>query len=339
MIQLIARRTLTAFVSILGIALVIFVVTQLLPGDAARVRAGQYATEEQIAAIRQQFGLDQPIHVQLFAYLAGIFRFDLGDSTRTGQPVMLELMQRLPATLELSALALIFALLIGAIGGLASSAWRGKFGDFMARGFTILASSTASFWIGLLAILLLCNVWHVFPNPVGRLPRGFSPPPAVTGSYVLDSLVTGDIGLALASLWMLTLPALLLGIIASPSIIKALRAATNRALDSDFARTSRSFGYSPRSILFHDGVRNAMLPLLTTVGIVAGFLLGGNIIIEQLFSWPGIGQYAYLALQQHDLNALRGFALLVGTIYVLLNMLIDILYAAADPRIEYGKAA
>jgi peptide/nickel transport system permease protein len=335
----ILRRAFLAVITIFGIALVIFVVTQLLPGDAARARAGQYATAEQIAALRVKFGLDKSIPVQLGDYILGLFRGDLGTSARTSQPVRTELLQRLPATIELSVAALLVALVIGIVVGTVSAQKRGTALDGFLRGFTVLTSSTASFWIALLAIVALCNNLGWFPSPIGRLPRGSGTPPDITGSYVLDSLFSGNISLALISLRSLALPALVLGLITAPSIIKVVRASTIRSLNSDFARTSRSFGYSSTSILFRDGLRNSLLPVLTTVGIVAGYLLGGNVIIEQLFSWPGIGQYAYQALQQHDLNALRGFALLVGVIYVLLNTVLDILYALADPRVQLQAAS
>lgn len=335
MARYLVSRALTALVSVFGIALVIFVVTQLLPGDPARVRAGQYATEEQIESLRVKFGLNQPVYVQLWDYFVGLFRLDLGDSTRTGQPVLSELMQRLPATLELSLAALLVALVIGVSLGVLSAANRDSWPDWISRGFAILASSTAVFWVALLAIVLFVNQLGWFPSPIGRLPREVTPPSHITGSYVLDSLLTGNFEVMLASVHVLVLPALILGVVASPSIIKVVRAATVRALESDYARTSRSFGYSPRSILFQDGLRNSLLPVLTTVGIVVGYLLGGNIIIEQLFSWPGIGQYAYLALQGNDLTSLRGFALLVGVVYVLLNTVLDILYTVVDPRVQY----
>lgn len=339
MTRFIANRLVTALTSILGIALVIFVVTQLLPGDAARVRAGQYATPEQVEAIREQFGLDQPVIVQLGVYFADLFRLDLGDSIRTGQPVLSELMQRLPATIELSLAALTVALIIGLTLGVLGAAKKGRAPDHAVRTFTVLSSSTASFWIALIAIVVFCNQLGWFPSPIGRLPRGWDAPPTITGSHILDSMFAGDFATAGAAIHSIALPALILGIITAPSIIKVVRAATIRALDSDFARTSRSFGYRGSSILFRDGLRNSLLPVLTSVGIVVGYLLGGNIIIEQLFSWPGIGQYAYQALQQQDLNALRGFALLVGVIYVVLNMALDLLYTAVDPRVQLGSAS
>jgi len=334
MVRYIGARLGTALVSIVGIALVVFLITQLLPGDAARVQAGQYATQEQIDALRVRFGLDRPVIVQLGDYFWHLFQIDLGESTRTSQPVLQELMQRLPATLELSLLALIVALVIGIVLGTLAAADRGRIGDGIIRVYTVLSSSTATFWIALLAIFLFSNVLGWFPNPTGRLPRGFDEPTHITGMFVLDGVLTGNLESSWGALRTLALPALLLGVVTSPSILKVVRSSTIRALDSDYTRTARMFGYSKPSILFRDGLRNSLLPVVTTIGIVIGYLLGGNIIIEQLFSWPGIGQYAFLAVQAHDLSALRGFALLVGVIYVLINTTLDIVYVLIDPRVQ-----
>lgn len=334
MVQYIVNRVVQVFVSLVGVAVVVFVITQLLPGNAARVEAGQYASPQQINQLAHQFGLDRPLYAQFGTYFADLFRFNFGTSTSTGQPVASELLARLPASLELSIGALIVALVIGIVVGVVSARFSGTLIDTIGRGYTIITSSTASFWIALLAVLVFCTTLRWLPSPVGRLPRGYSPPQTITGSYVIDSLLTGHFSLAWVALQSLALPCILLGLIAAPSIIKSVRASTISALGSDYARTSRLFGYSSTSILFRDGLRNSLLPVLTTVGIVTGYLLGGNIIIEQIFSWPGIGQYAYQALQVHDLNALRGYALLVGGIYVLINAILDILYTIVDPRVQ-----
>lgn len=334
MVRYIANRVGLAVISILGVAIVVFIITQLLPGDAARVQAGQEATQAQIDALRVKLGLDKPVLVQFWVYFSGIFTFNFGVSSRTGLPVTQELFTRLPASLELSLGALIVALIIGIVVGVLSARYPGKAIDGVGRGYTILSSSAASFWIGLLAVLLFCNILKWLPSPIGRLPRGYDAPPTITGSYVIDALLTGHLDTAGVALRSLVLPCVVLGFIAAPSIIKSVRSSTIRALGSDYARTSRLFGYSSSSILFRDGLRNSLLPVLTTIGIVVGYLLGGNVIIEQIFSWPGIGQYAYQALTYHDLNALRGFALIVGMIYVLLNMILDILYTVVDPRVQ-----
>lgn len=336
MVQYIVNRVVQLVISLAGVAVVVFVITQLLPGNAARVEAGQYASPQEIAQLGHQFGLDRPLYEQFGTYFANLFRFNFGISTSTGQPVAGELLSRLPASLELSVGALIVALVTGIVVGVVSARFRGTAIDAIGRGYTTVSSSTASFWIALLAVLLFCTTLRWFPSPVGRLPRGFNPPGTITGSYVIDSMLTGQFSLAFTALRSLALPCLILGLIAAPSIIKTVRATTISALGSDYARTARLFGYSNTSILFRDGLRNSLLPVLTTIGIVTGYLLGGNIIIEQIFSWPGIGQYAYQALQVHDLNALRGYALIVGAIYVLINMTLDILYTVVDPRVQLG---
>jgi ABC-type dipeptide/oligopeptide/nickel transport system permease component len=334
MVRYIVSRLVQAFICILGVAVVVFVITQLLPGDAARIQAGPYANQQQINAMRHELGLDRPLYQQFFTYIGDLFRFDFGTSSRTSQSVSSELVSRLPASLELSLGALIVALVIGIVVGVVSASYPGKAIDSVGRGYTILSSSAASFWLALLAVLLFCNNLKWFPSPIGRLPRGYDPPTEITGSYVIDGVLTGNFTVAGVALRSLALPCIVLGFIAGPSIIKSVRASTISALSSDYARTARLFGYSRTSILFRDGLRNSLLPVLTTVGIVMGYLLGGNVIIEQIFSWPGIGQYAYQALKVHDLNALRGYALMVGGIYVLINTVLDILYTVVDPRVE-----
>lgn len=329
----------TALLSVVGVTVVVFLVAHVLPGDAAAARAGQYASPQQIAQIRAQYGLDRPLLSQLGSYLGGVAHGDLGRSIRTGQPVLGELLTRLPATLELSLAALVVSLLIGIPLGALAAAKQGTAWDAVVRVITLLVSSTAVFWLGLMAIFFLCNQLHVFPSPIGRLPRGVDPPGHITGFYVLDSLLEGNLGLAGTALRSLLLPALTLGLVTAAPVIKIVRSAMAGALASDYVRTATAFGVPRRTILRQDAFRNSLLPVLTSVGIVAGYLIGGNIIIEQLFSWPGIGQFAYQSLQAHDLDALQGFVLLVGVGYIALNLVLDFAYAAADPRVELQGAS
>jgi peptide/nickel transport system permease protein len=328
----------TALLSVIGVTIVVFVVSHVLPGDAAAVRAGQYASPEQIARIRSQYGLNKPLPAQFGEYLSGIAHGDLGTSIRTGQPVLDELTTRLPATLELSLAALLVSLLVGVPLGALAAAKRGSVWDAVVRVLTLVVSSTAVFWVGLMAIYFLCNRLHVFPSPIGRLPRDVDAPGHITGFFVLDALLEGRIGLAGTALRSLLLPALTLGLITAAPVIKIVRSAMASALASDYVRTATAFGVPRRAILRQDAFRNSLLPVLTSVGIVAGYLIGGNIIIEQLFSWPGIGQFAYESLQAHDLDAIQGFVLLVGVGYVALNFVLDFAYAAADPRVELQGA-
>ena len=339
MLKYFGGRVGTALLSIMGVTVVVFIVSHVLPGDAAAVRAGQYASPAQIAQIRTQYGLDKPLMTQLGDYLSGVVQGDLGTSIRTGQPVVSELTSRLPATLELSIAALLVSLLVGIPLGALAAAKQGTVWDGLVRALTIVVSSTAVFWLGLMAIFFLCNRLHVFPSPIGRLPRGVEPPAHITGFFVLDSLLAGKVGLAGTAFRSLLLPALTLGVVTAAPVIKIVRSAMASALNSDYVRTATAFGVPRRTILRQDAFRNSLLPVLTSIGIVAGYLIGGNIIIEQLFSWPGIGQFAYQSLQAHDLDAVQGFVLLVGVGYIALNLVLDFGYAAADPRVELQGAS
>lgn len=338
MLRSILGRLGVAAIGIVGVAVLIFFVTQLLPGDPARTAAGQYASDEQIAQVRALYGLDQPVATQFATYLADFFRLDFGTSIRSGQPVTDELVTRLPATLELGLVSLLIAVVLGVGLGVLSAVHRFGVLDKVVRLVVILAAATAVFWVALLAIYLLVNEWGLFNSPTGRLPRGYSPPDHVTGLYVIDALFAGDPATAGAALRNLLLPALLLGVLASPSIVKIVRSSTIRALESDYARTSRSFGYTGISILFRDGLRNSLLPVITNIGLVAGFVLaGGNVLLEYLFAWPGIGQYAYQALQENDLFALRGYVIFIGVAYIVINTILEFAYRWADPRVSIAE--
>lgn len=334
MLKAVRARLGVAAISILGVAVLVFFITQLLPGDPARMAAGQYATQEQVDGIRTRYGLDQSMMAQFGEYMANFFRFDFGTSIRSGDPVRGELLTRVPATLELGLASLLIAVILGVGLGVTSAVFRYRNGDRVIQIFVILTSATAVFWIALVAIWLFVNEWGIFNSPTGRLPRGYPAPDHVTGFYVIDALLAGDSATAGAALRTLLLPALLLGGIASPSIVKIVRSSTIRALESDYARTSRSFGYSSSSILFQDGLRNSLLPVITNIGLVAGFVLaGGNVLIEQLFAWPGIGGYAYDSLQENDLFALRGYVIFIGVAYVVINTLLEFVYRWVDPRV------
>lgn len=340
MLSTVGKRIGVAIVSILGVAILTFFITQLLPGDPARIAAGQYASEDQVAQVRAKYGLNDTVTTQFAGYMADFAKLDLGTSIRTDQPVRDELTSRLPATLELGLTALLIAVLLGIGLGVTAAVHRYRIGDRLVQVFVVLSSATAVFWIALIAITTLVNKWGVFNSPTGRLPRGFSAPPDVTGLYVVDALLAGDLETAGAACRTLLLPALLLGVLASPSIVKIVRSATIRALESDFARTSRSFGYSGRSILFRDGLRNSLLPVITNIGLVAGFVLaGGDVIIEQLFAWPGIGGYAYASLQDNDLFALRGYVIAIGVGYVLINTALEFVYGWVDPRVNLAEGS
>ncbi|MGB4136447.1 MAG: ABC transporter permease [Microbacterium sp.] len=339
MTRYILRRLGISLLTVLGLALVVFLVVRILPGDAAAARLGPEASEADIEALRQAYGLDQPLIIQLGDYLLGLLQGDLGTAVSTGREVAAEMFMRLPATLELAIAGLIVALLIGFPLGMLAAAYRGRMPDAVARIFAVMGSSVAPVWLGLMLIYGLYSVAHLFPGPVGRLPIGMAPPPTVTGLYVLDGLIAGEPGTSWEALRYLALPAITLGLGASAAVLKMVRSAMIATAESGFVRTALAYGVPAREVLWRDQLRNAMLQVLTAIGLVFGFLLGGNVVVERMFSWPGVGRLAFDALGSNDLELLQGFALIIGTIYIVLNFVVDLVYGLIDPRIRLGGKA
>lgn len=332
----IARRLALGLLTLLGVIVAVFILTFVLPGDLASLKLGPYATEEGLAAMRKEMGTDQSVLVQFVNYLSGLLRGDMGKSWVSGQPVQMDMAQRLPATIELGLVALTIAMVVGLILGILAAVRRDSVLDQVIRGYAILGASTASFWLALVVIYIFYFRLDWAPPPLGRLDVGVQAPPSITKLYVIDSLLARDWTLLRHSLGHLALPALTLGFIVSAPMTKIVRAAMLDVLHSDFIRTARTIGVSFRAIIIRDALRNAMIPILTTSGIAFGYLMAGNVLVERIFAWPGIGQYAWTALTTKDFEALRGFILVVAVIYVLINLVIDVLYSVIDPRIRLG---
>lgn len=338
MLAYITRRILSAGITVAGVVLVVFFVVRVIPGDSAALRAGPDADPAQIQAIRVRYGLDDPLWDQFRTYLGKVVRGDFGTSMRTDSSVTGELLARLPASLELALYSLIFAAILGFVLGLSAAALRGTAWDAVVRVIAVMGSSVAIFWLGLLAIYVFYYRLGFFPAPIDRIPLSAVPPPTVTGLFTVDALLAGDPVLAGQALGQVALPALTVGFVLAAPITKMVRSSVIESLSKDYVRTARSVGMPTRTILLKDGLRNAMLPIATTMGIVFGYMIGGNVIIESLFSWPGVGQYAYRAISAHDLDALQGFVIVVGLLYVTLNLLIDLSYLLIDPRVRLGGA-
>lgn len=331
-----AKRLLSSIATVFGIVLVVFFIVRVVPGDAASLRAGPYATQERIDQIAEKYGLSDPLGEQFVDYLGNIVRGDLGQSIRTDQPVLGELVDRLPASLELAVYSVLLAMLIGIPFGMLAAARRGTWVDNLARVFAVVGSSMALFWLGLMFIFLFAFRLGWFPGPVDRLGVGTDAPSTITGFYTIDAAVTGQFSVVWEAFKYLALPVLTLGLVLAAPILKMVRVSMIDALESDFVRTARAIGVPRRKIVFVDAFRNALIPITTMIGIVFGFMLGGNIIVEFLFSWPGVGRYAYDAISTRDLESLQGFVIMVGILYVALNIVIDIAYALIDPRIRLG---
>jgi peptide/nickel transport system permease protein len=334
MLSLVFKRMLVAIPSLIGVIIVTFLLTRALPGDPAAYFAGPAATEEAIEQIRVKLGLDQPLIVQFGRYVADLARGDLGNSLTTGQPVATEIRMRLPASAELTLLGLIVSMLIAVPLGIMAATRPNSPVDHFCRLISTAGVSLPVFFTGLILVYVFYYLLGWAPAPLGRLDVFYSPPPHVTGFYLIDSLIAGDLEVFLASLKQLVLPALTLGIFSLAPIARMTRASMLAVLSSDFVRTARASGLSPFTVIVTYAFRNAMLPVITTLGMVFSFLLGANVLVEKVFAWPGIGSFAVEALIASDFAPLQGFVLTMAVMYVALNLIIDILYGVIDPRVR-----
>jgi peptide/nickel transport system permease protein len=334
MLRMILKRLLIAVPSLIGVVIVTFLLTRALPGDPAAYFAGPAATKEAVEQIRVQLGLDKPLIIQFGRYVSDLARGDLGTSLTTGQPVAADIRTRLPASAELTLLGLIVSMAIAVPLGIFAATRPGSIVDHVCRVVATAGVSVPVFFTGLILVYVFYYLLGWAPAPLGRLDIFSSPPPQVTGFYLIDSLIARDGEVFLASLKQLTLPALTLGIFSLAPIARMTRASMLAVLASDFVRTARASGLSPFTVIVTYAFRNAMLPVITTLGMVFSFLLGANVLVEKVFAWPGIGSFAVEALIASDFAPLQGFVLTMAVMYVALNLLIDILYGLIDPRMR-----
>jgi peptide/nickel transport system permease protein len=328
------KRVLAAIPSLIGVVIVTFLLTRALPGDPAAYFAGPAATKEAIEQIRATLGLDQPLIVQFFHYVVDLAHGDLGKSLTTGQPVADEIRARLPASAELTLLGLIVSMAIAIPLGIMAATKPGSIIDHTCRIVTTAGVSLPVFFTGLILVYVFYYLLGWAPAPLGRLDVFNSAPPTVTGFYLIDSLIARDPETFVASLKQLILPALTLGIFSLAPIARMTRASMLSVLSSDFVRTARASGLAPYTVIVTYAFRNAMLPVITTLGMVFSFLLGANVLVEKVFAWPGIGSFAVEALIASDFAPVQGFVLTMAILYVALNLLIDILYGLIDPRVR-----
>jgi ABC-type dipeptide/oligopeptide/nickel transport system permease component len=333
-LKLVLRRLAGAIPSVIGVVVVTFLLTRALPGDAAAFFAGPAATPEAVEEVRRALGLDRSLPVQFGYYLRDLARGNLGTSLSTGQPVVSELVSRLPASLELTLVALAFAVAVAVPLGIVAATRPGSWIDHLCRLATTAGVSLPIFFTGLLFAYVFYYLLGWAPSPIGRLDPTFSPPPPLTGFYLIDSLGAGDFELFRAAAGQIVLPAATLGVFVMAPLARMTRASMLSVLSSDFVRTARASGLSRGMVLYTYAFRNALLPVVTTLGMVFSFLLGSNVLVEKVFAWPGIGSYALEALVASDYAPVQGFVLAMATLYVLLNLSIDVLYGVIDPRVQ-----
>jgi peptide/nickel transport system permease protein len=320
--------------TLFGVTLITFTLTYLLPGNPALVKAGPLATPEHIAEMERRMGLDRPVVVQYWRYLSGVVRGDLGESATTGRPVTQDLLQRVPATLELTLASLLVALGIGIPLGVVAAVRRDGWVDHVSRLLGVGGVAMPTFWTGLLALYVFFYLLGVAPPPLGRLSTGVSPPASITGLYTVDALLTGNWAALRSALAQLVLPALTLGFSVMAPLTRMVRATMLETLESDYIKAAWAAGLPRRTIVYGDALRNCMIPVITLIGVVFGFLMAGNVVVEIVFAWPGIGNYAVTSLMSKDSGPIQSFVLFVAVVYVLVNLAVDLAYGLVDPRIR-----
>lgn len=334
------RRLLGVVPTLAGVVVVAFLLTRLLPGDPAVAFANSVTADAaSIAAVRQKLGLDLPLWQQFLAYAGQLARGDLGQSVSTGQPVAAELLRRLPASAELTLVAFALALLVALPLGIAAALRPGSILDHACRLLSTAGAALPSFVSGLLLIYVFYHSTGWAPEPIGRLDPFALPPPRRTGLLTIDALLDGDWeGFGMAARHLL-LPAITMALFAFAPLARMTRAALLGALGSDFIRAARAHGLRWRSVVLSYALRNALLPIVTSLGMIFSNMLGANVLVERVFAWPGMGSYALDSLIALDYAPVQGFMLVMAAIAVAVNLLVDLLHAAIDPRLGLPRHA
>ena len=334
MSRYIGRRAISLIPILIGVSAAAFLLIHLLPGDPAIVYLGEHASDESIRRVRHDFGLDKPLPVQYGIYLWNAVRGNFGDSLDTHRPVIVEFMPRFPATIELSVGATAVALLIGVPIGILSAARPNSLFDRVGMIVALAGVSFPVFWLGLMLVYIFSVYFHVLPTS-GQIGVDAALTP-ITGIDVLDGLLTGNFAAAGAALRHLILPSVTLASFSTAIIARMTRASMIDALHQDFIRTARAKGVASRRVIIGHGLRNALLPVVTVIGLQVGALLTGAILTETIFSWPGVGRYMYDSILFRDYPVILAGILLFSLVFVLVNLCVDVLYAFLDPRIRYA---
>lgn len=334
-LKFIIRRLLYLVVMLLGVATLVFILTKLIPGDPTVANLSQRALNdpEIVAAYKARYGLDKSYPVQYLLYIRNLLQLDLGTSIRTNHPVLEELGRCYPATIELALFAIVVASVFGILFGIISAIRRNSILDQVVRAISVTGVSIPSFWFALLVLYFFYYKLHIFPGP-GRLSTSFSAPATVTGMYVIDSLIEGDIPKALDALSHLVLPGCVLAAFTMGLITRTTRSNLLDVMSTDYIRTAKAKGLSGTKVILRHALGNALIPVLTVIGLGLGNLLGGMVLVETIFNWPGVGQFAYESVMSADFPSIIGVALLIALNYMVINTVVDILYGIIDPRVR-----
>jgi len=323
------KRALWFLPTVVGLIIITFIISRIIPADPVALVAGDTATPAQVAALRAKLGLDQPLPMQLLNYFEGLLRGDFGRSLFTTRPIADDLMHRLPATIELTLAAMLFTMVVGIPLGVISAMRRNSLLDHALRVVTVSGLAIASFWLGIMLQLWLAMQWDWLPL-AGRI-EGFKPTD-ITGMYTVDSLLTGNWSAFASAAAHLILPALTLAFPALATVVRFTRAGVLDVVQSNFVLYERAMGFPPVLITWKYILRNALISTVTQIGLLFGILLAGTVVIETVFNWPGIGYYAVSSILLSDYNAIMGFTIWSGVIFIIVNLLVDIGHTFIDPR-------
>jgi len=334
MLKYLIRRILTFLPLMFGVIFIVFVLVRLLPGSPVHRLAGTNANEAMVEAITKKMGLDKPIWEQFIIYLKGLLKGDLGLSWNTSNPVGRDLLVRFPATLELITISLFNCLVLGiSLGAAAAIKPKGIFNK-ISNIYGLVAGAIADFWVGLMFIFIFFFTFRLLPAPLGRLDILNSSPVRITGFLLLDSLLIGDLAFFMDAFAHLVLPVASLTVCFTAPIMKMMKSSMGEVLQSDFIAYSKMLGL-PKKTVTRYAIRNAMPPVVTMIGYIYGFLLGGAVLVETVFAWGGMGQYVTLAIANKDYAAIQGFMLVATIFSMAVYLVVDIVYMIIDPRIEF----
>ena len=339
MIVYILHRLLSVGLSLFGVSLLVFFMVHLIPGDAALAILGERATEEALTELRRQMGLDQPLYKQYGVFLWDLVHFDLGRSFKTNQPVIDEILRKFPATVELTFAAMIFSIFFGIAAGIIAAVNRGKFWDYTTMFGSLAGISMPIFWLGLMLILLLAYTFPIFPSSQ-RLDAVLDLDiQHRTHFYLIDTLLAGNFVAFRDAIAHLILPAITLGTIPLAIIARMTRSSLLEVLNQQYIVTAYAKGLPKWVVILKHALKNSIIPVLTVIGLQFGYLMGGAILTEHIFSWPGLGSWLRAAVEARDIRPVQGGVLFVATVFMTVNLIVDLLYAYFDPRIRIGGEA
>lgn len=327
------KRLMVLIPVLLGMTIIVFSIIHAIPGDPADTILGDKATEQSKEVLREQLGLNKPWFQQYFTYLGDLLKGDLGNSIRTKQPIVKEILPYLAATLELTFASMLFAIIIGVNAGILS-AWRqNSWFDYMSMVIALVGVSMPIFWLGLMEQWVFSIKLHWLPTG-GRMDQR-NPIESVSNLYMIDAILSGHWNQVWTVMKHLILPSIALGTIPMAVIARMTRSSMLEVMSSDFIRTARSKGLSQFLVVYKHALKNAAIPLLTVIGLQTGALLGGAVLTETIFAWPGVGRYVFEAISSRDYPVIQSGILIIAFIFVIINLIVDLLYSVIDPRIQY----